>query len=80
MGRGQFGTVSTAVDRATGEVVAVKRVPRENATEANFREEAETHREAGSHPNVVGLKVRRDAMHSPGGCLVASVWCLYKYY
>ena len=58
MGRGQFGTVSTATDKATGEVVAVKRVPRSRTTEKNFREEAEVHREVGSHPNVVGLKVR----------------------
>ena len=50
--------MSTATDKATGEVVAVKRVPRSKTTEKNFREEAEVHREVGNHPNVVGLKVR----------------------
>lgn len=58
MGHGQFGTVSTAVDKVTGEVVAVKCVPRSNASEAHFKEEIEAHRDAGGHPNVVGLKVR----------------------
>lgn len=57
LGRGQFGTVCKATDKATGEVVAVKRVPRTMASEAHFREEADVHREACSHPNVVGMKV-----------------------
>lgn len=61
LGRGQFGTVSTATDKATGEVVAVKCVPRTKASEAHFRQEADVHREASSHPNVVGLKVRTAA-------------------
>lgn len=58
LGRGQFGTVSTAIDKVTGEVVAVKCVPRNKASEAHFRQEADVHREASSHPNIVGLKVR----------------------
>lgn len=61
LGCGQFGTVSTATEIATGEVVAVKCVPRSKVTEAHFLEEAEAHREAGSHPNVVGVKVRERA-------------------
>ncbi|CAM9853234.1 unnamed protein product [Ectocarpus fasciculatus] len=56
LGRGQFGTVTTATDKATGEVVAVKCVPRSEASEAHFREETDVHREVASHPNVVGLK------------------------
>lgn len=59
LGEGQFGTVSTATDRVTGEVVAVKCVPRSKASEAHFREEADVHREVANHPNVVGLKVCR---------------------
>lgn len=46
-----------ATDKTTGEVVAVKCVPRAMASEDHFREEADVHREAGSHPNVVGMKV-----------------------
>lgn len=57
LGRGQFGTVSTATDKVTGEVVAVKCVSRRNSSETTFREETEAHREVGNHPNVVGLKV-----------------------
>lgn len=57
LGRGQFGTVCKATDKFTGEVVAVKCVPRTMASEAHFREEADVHREAASHPNVVGMKV-----------------------
>ncbi|CAN0177033.1 unnamed protein product [Scytosiphon promiscuus] len=56
LGEGQFGTVSTATDKATGEVVAVKCVPRSKASEAHFRQEADVHREVANHPNVVGLK------------------------
>ncbi|CAN0159707.1 unnamed protein product, partial [Hapterophycus canaliculatus] len=56
LGEGQFGTVSTATDKVTGEVVAVKCVPRSKASEAHFREEADVHREVANHPNVVGLK------------------------
>lgn len=57
LGRGQFGTVCPAVDRATGEVVAVKCVPRCKQTEEHVAEEIEAHRQAGKHPNIVGLKV-----------------------
>ncbi|CAM9816583.1 unnamed protein product [Choristocarpus tenellus] len=57
LGQGHFGKVSTAVHKASGEVVAVKVVPRGMASETQFREEIETHREAGQHPNVIGLKV-----------------------
>ncbi|CBN78811.1 conserved unknown protein [Ectocarpus siliculosus] len=56
LGRGQFGTVTTATDKATGEVVAVKCVPRSEASESHFREETDVHREVASHPNVVGVK------------------------
>ncbi|CAM9387977.1 unnamed protein product [Sphacelaria rigidula] len=56
LGRGQFGTVCPAVDRATGEVVAVKCVPRCKQTEEHVAEEIEAHRQAGKHPNIVGLK------------------------
>lgn len=57
LGHGQFGSVSKATDKATGEVVAVKIMPRANASELHFREETELHREVEKHPNVVGLKV-----------------------
>lgn len=57
LGRGQFGTVCKATDKVTGEVVAVKCVPRNKASETHIREEADVHREAASHPNVVGMKV-----------------------
>eukprot|EP00903_Cladosiphon_okamuranus_P007694 g7456.t1 len=56
LGRGQFGTVCKATDKVTGEVVAVKCVPRNKASEAHIREEADVHREAAGHPNVVGMK------------------------
>lgn len=57
LGHGQFGTVVKATDNVTGEVVAVKCVPRSMASEMHFREEAGVHREAANHPNVVGFKV-----------------------
>lgn len=57
LGRGQFGTVCLATDKATGELVAIKRIPRAFVKESSFREETEAHRDVSNHPNIVGLKV-----------------------
>lgn len=67
--------VRTAVDRATGEVVAVKCVPRCKATEAHFEEEIEAHRQAGIHPNIVGLKVSEGKWGTVTYiCVIMCVW------
>ncbi|CAM9765607.1 unnamed protein product, partial [Discosporangium mesarthrocarpum] len=75
LGTGHFGTVSTAVHKTSGEVVAVKALPRGKAPDDHVLQEIETHREAGQHPNIIGLKgVYSDDHHyymvmdlAPGG-------------
>lgn len=57
LGRGQFGTVCLATDKASGELVAIKSIPRSSVKESSFREETEAHRDLSNHPNIVGLKV-----------------------
>lgn len=57
LGHGQFGTVTSAIDKATGEAVAVKCVPRRCLSESELKEEIEAQEQAGSHPNIVSLKV-----------------------
>lgn len=73
LGHGQFGSVSKATDRVTGEVMAVKIMPRENASEAHFLEETKAHREVAEHPNIVGLKVRLFVWH----CNMVACFCLH---
>ncbi|CAM9218957.1 unnamed protein product [Discosporangium mesarthrocarpum] len=56
LGNGQFGKVTTAIHKISGEVVAVKSMRQDKVSEMHFLQEVETHREAGEHPNIVKLK------------------------
>ena len=58
LGEGTFGTVYSATDRATGEKVALKKLPKKHTDDLLFTREMDAlmHlRGAGGHPNICGL-------------------------
>jgi hypothetical protein len=59
LGEGSFGSVYHATDRATGESVAVKKIPKELTDNESFQREMDAllHlRDNGGHPHICGLK------------------------
>jgi serine/threonine protein kinase len=59
LGEGSFGSVYHAIDRATGESVAVKKIPKELTDNESFQREMDAllHlRDNGGHPHICGLK------------------------
>ena len=59
IGEGTFGTVYSATDRATGEKVALKKLPKKFTDDVSFTREMDAlmHiREEGGHPNICGLR------------------------
>lgn len=63
LGEGTFGAVYQAVDRATGEKVAVKKIPKKFTDNETFQREMNALlrlRDAGGHPNICGLRENFD--------------------
>jgi hypothetical protein len=63
LGRGNFGSVHTAIDLKTGETVAVKKISRKVTDNATFQREMDAllHiRQMGGHPNICGLRENFD--------------------
>jgi serine/threonine protein kinase len=59
LGEGTFGSVYPAIDRITGEHVAVKKIPKELTDNVSFQREMDAllHlRDNGGHPNICGLR------------------------
>jgi tRNA A-37 threonylcarbamoyl transferase component Bud32 len=63
LGKGNFGSVHTAIDLRTGEAVAVKKISRKLTDNATFQREMDAlmHiRHSGGHPNICGLRENFD--------------------
>jgi hypothetical protein len=63
LGEGAFGSVHTAIERRTGEVVAVKKISKEYTDNVSFQREMDAllHiRQSGGHPNICGLRENYD--------------------
>jgi tRNA A-37 threonylcarbamoyl transferase component Bud32 len=63
LGKGNFGSVHTAIDLRTGETVAVKKISRKLTDNATFQREMDAllHiRQSGGHPNICGLRENFD--------------------
>jgi Protein kinase domain len=63
LGEGSFGSVHTAIERKTGEVVAVKKISKEYTDNVSFQREMDAllHiRQSGGHPNICGLRENYD--------------------
>jgi Protein kinase domain len=63
LGEGAFGSVHTAIERKTGEVVAVKKISKEYTDNVSFQREMDAllHiRQSGGHPNICGLRENYD--------------------
>jgi hypothetical protein len=63
LGEGAFGSVHTAIDRKTGEVVAVKKISKAYTDNVSFQREMDAllHiRQSGGHPNICGLRENYD--------------------
>jgi Protein kinase domain len=63
LGEGAFGSVHTAIDRRTGEIVAVKKISKEYTDNLSFQREMDAllHiRQSGGHPNICGLRENYD--------------------
>jgi len=59
LGEGSFGTVYSAIDRKSGEKVAVKKIPKKFTDDVGFQREMDAllHvRDAGGHPNICALR------------------------
>ena len=59
LGEGAFGSVHIARHRATQELVAIKKIPKQFTSDSNFQHEMEAllHiRQHGKHPNICGLR------------------------
>lgn len=59
VGEGAFGSVFVGYHRATGEQVAIKKIPKQFTSDASFTNEMEAlmHiRQHGGHPNICGLR------------------------
>ena len=59
LGEGTFGTVYSAIDRRSGERVALKKLPKKFTDDMGFTREMDAlmHlREEGGHPNICGLR------------------------
>jgi serine/threonine-protein kinase SRK2 len=55
LGSGNFGVINLMRHRETGEMVAVKQLPRGQKIDKNVYREVINHRKL-SHPNVIGFK------------------------
>lgn len=63
LGQGAFGTVYRAVNRRTGEFVAVKEISKRHTTDVSFQNEMDALmnvRQHGGHPNICGLRENFD--------------------
>jgi serine/threonine protein kinase len=63
LGEGAFGSVHTAIERKSGEVVAVKKISKEYTDNVSFQREMDAllHiRQSGRHPNICGLRENFD--------------------
>lgn len=63
IGEGSFGSVYTAKDRQTGELVAVKKISKRATCDESFQREMDAllHiRAHGGHPNICGLRANYD--------------------
>mmetsp|Transcript_21023 Transcript_21023/g.34764 ORF Transcript_21023/g.34764 Transcript_21023/m.34764 type:complete len:797 (+) Transcript_21023:125-2515(+) len=63
LGEGSFGTVFRAVERQSGEEVAVKKIPKKYTDDVGFQREMDAMlhiRSAGGHPNICGLRENFD--------------------
>ena len=63
LGEGAFGSVHTAIERSTGEIVAVKKISKEYTDNVSFQREMDAllHiRQSGGHPNICGLRENYD--------------------
>ncbi|CAN0417359.1 unnamed protein product [Pylaiella littoralis] len=56
IGQGAFGVVCAGVHKVTGEVVAVKQIPRRLMTTSRLQAEVDLLRMAGQHKSVVGFR------------------------
>lgn len=63
LGSGNFGTTHLMKDKQTGEMVAVKKLPRGSKINKNVYREVLNHRKL-SHPNIIGFKcIKLDDKH-----------------
>jgi len=56
IGTGGFGAVFTGIHRETGEVVAIKQLPKRSVRPRKVMEEINILRVAGEHRNIIGFK------------------------
>ncbi|KAL3924966.1 MAG: hypothetical protein SGILL_000722, partial [Bacillariaceae sp.] len=63
LGEGGFGAVYLGTDKKTGELVAVKKIPKRHTNDSGFQQEMNAFhqiRRNGNHPNICGLRENFD--------------------